>query len=94
MGDLRSACKMTWRGDFRNLVTHLTAAHSARDISRSKPWKCGASRTLFPCVTVFPQFDNDHSFEITSLTVPYLFLNTVICISLHICNSISMEIFK
>lgn len=39
--------------DSQSLVTHLRAAHSARVISRSKPWKCGASRTLFPFVTVF-----------------------------------------
>lgn len=75
MVGLRSACKTTWRGDFRSLVTHLRVAHSARDISKSKPWKFGASRTPFPS-TVFSKFDNNHSFEINSLAVPYLISNS------------------
>lgn len=53
MEGLHSACRRIWRVDSQSLVTHLRAAHSARVTSRSKPWKCGASRTLFPFVTVF-----------------------------------------
>lgn len=54
MGATHYTYRKTQRGDTPSLVTRSRASHSARDVSRSRPSKCGASRTLFPSLTVFP----------------------------------------
>lgn len=51
---MRSAYRKTWREDARSLVTHSRASHCARDISRFRHWKCGASRTPSPFLPVSP----------------------------------------
>lgn len=48
-----SACKETYKGVTQSRVKLLRALHSARETSRSSPWKCGASRTPFPFLIVF-----------------------------------------
>lgn len=55
MGATQSACRQIWRADTQSVVTHSRTFHSARVASRFSVWKCGASRTPFPSLTVFPQ---------------------------------------
>lgn len=54
MGAMLSAYMQICREDTQSDVTHLRAPLSAKDISRSSPWKCGGSRTVFPFHTTSP----------------------------------------
>lgn len=66
------AWKETWRVAARSRVTHSWATRSAREISRSSPWRFGASRTLFVRLPVLRLIRETCSFTA-------VFLHTQVC---------------
>lgn len=73
------ACKETWRVAAQSHVTHSWATRSAREISRSNPWRFGASRTLFVCLPVLRLSRETCSFTSVFFSILNLFFYVNLC---------------
>lgn len=84
MGAMLCACRKTYKRATLSPVKHLRALHSARETSRSSPWKYGASRTPFPFLIVFLLSEIERTLLLNTEPVFLDTISVILIISLQI----------